>query len=59
MIRLATGDLSAVIAGESRCGRTNMRIKGWLGRAEQAARIDGVGAPPNDGVLIADERKAG
>jgi hypothetical protein len=36
-----------------------MRIKGWLGRAEQAARIDGVGAPPNDGVLIADERKAG
>jgi phenylacetate-CoA ligase len=59
MIRLATGDLSAVVAGESRCGRTNMRIKGWLGRAEQAARIDGVGAPPNDGVLIADERKAG
>jgi phenylacetate-CoA ligase len=42
MIRLATGDLSAVIAGQSRCGRTNMRIRGWLGRADQAARINGV-----------------
>lgn len=34
MIRLATGDLSAVLPGESPCGRTNMRIKGWLGRAD-------------------------
>jgi phenylacetate-CoA ligase len=42
MIRLATGDLSAVIPGQSRCGRTNMRIRGWLGRADQTARINGV-----------------
>jgi phenylacetate-CoA ligase len=33
MIRFATGDLSAVLVGPSPCGRTNMRIKGWLGRA--------------------------
>ena len=42
MIRLATGDLSAVVPGQSRCGRTNMRIRGWLGRADQTARINGV-----------------
>ncbi|HXF53719.1 MAG TPA: AMP-binding protein [Hyphomicrobiaceae bacterium] len=42
MIRLATGDLSAVIPGPSPCGRTNMRIRGWLGRADQAAMISGV-----------------
>ncbi|HEY0440970.1 MAG TPA: AMP-binding protein, partial [Xanthobacteraceae bacterium] len=35
MIRLGTGDLSAVLAGPSSCGRTNMRIKGWMGRADQ------------------------
>lgn len=38
MIRLATGDLSAAMPGTSSCGRTNMRIRGWLGRAEQPAR---------------------
>ncbi|MGE0630119.1 MAG: phenylacetate--CoA ligase family protein [Hyphomicrobiaceae bacterium] len=36
MIRLATGDLSAVYPGQSPCGRTNMRIRGWLGRADAA-----------------------
>lgn len=39
MIRLATGDLSAVLPGESPCGRTNLRIRGLLGRVEQMARI--------------------
>ncbi|NGX97417.1 MAG: phenylacetate--CoA ligase, partial [Candidatus Afipia apatlaquensis] len=34
-VRLALGDLSAVLAGQSPCGRTNMRIKGWMGRADQ------------------------
>ncbi|RZO33955.1 MAG: phenylacetate--CoA ligase family protein, partial [Rhodobacteraceae bacterium] len=33
LIRFATGDLSAVLPGQSPCGRTNMRIKGWMGRA--------------------------
>ena len=35
MIRFGTGDLSAVLPGGSACGRTNTRIKGWLGRADQ------------------------
>src|SRR5262249_24954593 len=38
MIRLATGDLSAVMAGRSACGRTNMRIAGWMGRADQTTK---------------------
>src|SRR5262245_21226827 len=46
MIRLATGDLSAVLAGRSRCGRTNMRIKGWMGRADQSTKIKGMFVHP-------------
>ena len=42
MIRFATGDLSAVVAGVSPCGRTNMRIKGWMGRADQATKVKGI-----------------
>ena len=41
LIRFATGDLSAVLAGDSACGRTNMRLKGWLGRADQSAKVRG------------------
>ena len=41
LLRLATGDLSAVLPGTSPCGRTNMRIRGWLGRADQSAKIKG------------------
>lgn len=39
MIRFATGDLSALLPGRSPCGRTNMRIKGWLGRADQTTKV--------------------
>jgi phenylacetate-CoA ligase len=46
MIRLATGDLSAVLAGPSSCGRTNMRIKGWMGRADQSAKVRGMFVHP-------------
>ena len=46
MIRLATGDLSAVMAGTSPCGRTNMRIKGWMGRADQTAKVKGMFVRP-------------
>ncbi len=46
MIRLATGDLSAILAGRSPCGRTNMRIKGWLGRADQTAKVKGMFVHP-------------
>src|SRR5262249_2919546 len=40
------GDLSAVLVGPSPCGRTNMRIKGWMGRADQSAKIKGMFVHP-------------
>ena len=46
MIRLATGDLSALLPGPSPCGRTNMRIKGWMGRADQSTKIKGMFVHP-------------
>lgn len=46
LIRFATGDLSAVLSGTSPCGRTNMRIKGWMGRADQAAKVRGMFVRP-------------
>jgi len=45
-VRLALGDLSAVLAGQSPCGRTNMRIKGWMGRADQTAKVKGMFVRP-------------
>ncbi len=39
LIRFATGDLSAVLPGASPCGRTNVRIKGWMGRADQSTKV--------------------
>jgi phenylacetate-CoA ligase len=39
LLRFATGDLSAVLPGISPCGRTNIRIKGWMGRADQATKV--------------------
>ncbi|NVO25795.1 phenylacetate--CoA ligase [Donghicola sp. C2-DW-16] len=46
LIRFATGDLSAVMTGTSPCGRTNMRIKGWMGRADQTTKIKGMFVRP-------------
>lgn len=46
LIRFATGDLSAVMEGQSPCGRTNMRIKGWMGRADQTTKIKGMFVRP-------------
>jgi phenylacetate-CoA ligase len=46
LIRFATGDLSAVLPGQSPCGRTNMRIKGWMGRADQTTKIKGMFVRP-------------
>ncbi|WP_110458637.1 phenylacetate--CoA ligase family protein [Shewanella algidipiscicola] len=46
LIRFATGDLSALMGGESRCGRTNMRIKGWMGRADQTCKVKGLFVHP-------------
>jgi phenylacetate-CoA ligase len=45
-IRLALGDLTAALAGTSRCGRTNMRIKGWMGRADQTTKVKGMFVRP-------------
>ena len=39
LIRFATGDLSAILMGASPCGRTNQRLKGWMGRADQTTKI--------------------
>src|SRR5437667_11161 len=46
MIRLATGDLSMVMAGRSPCGRTNMRLAGWMGRADQTTKVKGMFVHP-------------
>lgn len=46
LIRFATGDLSAVLPGPSPCGRTNMRIKGWMGRADQTTKVKGMFVRP-------------
>lgn len=46
LIRFATGDLSAVMPGTSPCGRTNLRIKGWMGRADQTTKIKGMFVRP-------------
>ncbi len=48
MIRLATGDLSSVLTGVSPCGRTNMRIKGWMGRADQTTKVKGMFVHPGE-----------
>ena len=39
LVRFSTGDLTAVLPGKSPCGRTNMRIKGWMGRADQSTKV--------------------
>lgn len=46
LIRFATGDLSAVLPGVSPCGRTNMRLKGWMGRADQTTKVKGMFVHP-------------
>ncbi|WP_245215368.1 phenylacetate--CoA ligase family protein [Pararoseomonas baculiformis] len=46
LLRFATGDLSAVMPGASPCGRTNARIRGWMGRADQATKVRGLFVRP-------------
>ncbi|MEH2470413.1 phenylacetate-CoA ligase [Nitrobacteraceae bacterium AZCC 2161] len=45
-IRLALGDLTAALPGHSACGRSNMRIRGWMGRADQATKVKGMFVRP-------------
>ncbi len=47
LIRFATGDLSAILPGPSPCGRTNWRIKGWMGRADQTTKVRGMFVRPS------------
>jgi phenylacetate-CoA ligase len=46
MIRFGTGDMSAILSGASPCGRTNTRIKGWMGRADQTTKVRGMFVHP-------------
>jgi phenylacetate-CoA ligase len=46
LVRFATGDMSATMPGQSPCGRTNARIKGWMGRADQTTKIKGMFVRP-------------
>jgi phenylacetate-CoA ligase len=53
LVRFGTGDLSAVLPGRCPTGRTNMRIKGWLGRADQTTKIRGMFVHPGQVADIA------
>jgi len=46
LVRFGTGDLSAVMVGPSPCGRTNQRIRGWMGRADQTTKVRGLFVHP-------------
>src|SRR5216683_3462910 len=52
-IRLALGDLTAALPGKSPCGRSNMRIKGWMGRADQTTKVKGMFVRPEQIAEIA------
>ncbi len=53
LIRFATGDLSAVLPGPSPCGRTNTRIRGWMGRADQTTKVKGMFVHPEQVAAVA------
>jgi phenylacetate-CoA ligase len=52
LVRFATGDLSAVLEGAAPCGRTNRRIKGWMGRADQTTKVRGMFVQPSQVAAI-------
>ena len=53
MIRFGTGDMTAILTGSSPCGRTNTRIKGWLGRADQTTKVKGMFVHPEQIAKVA------
>src|SRR5690606_22542846 len=53
MIRCATGDVSAILPGASPCGRTNTRIRGWMGRADQTTKVKGMFVTPGQVAEVA------
>jgi phenylacetate-CoA ligase len=58
LIRFATGDLSALLSGPSPCGRTNHRIKGWLGRADQTTKVRGMFVHPEQVAEVVRRHKS-
>ena len=58
LFRFATGDLSAVMTEKSKCGRTAMRIKGWMGRADQTTKVRGMFVRPEQIANIGKELKS-
>ncbi len=52
LVRFGTGDLSAILAGPSPCGRTNARIKGWMGRADQRTKVKGMFVDPEQVIAV-------
>lgn len=52
LVRFGTGDLSAILSGTSPCGRTNTRIKGWMGRADQRTKVKGMFVDPKQVAAI-------
>ena len=52
LIRFGTGDLSAVLPGHCPTGRTNTRIKGWMGRADQTTKVRGMFVHPGQVATI-------
>src|SRR6266702_636401 len=57
LVRFGTGDLSAVLPGASPCGRTNTRIRGWMGRADQAVKVKGMFVHPSQVAEIVKRHK--
>jgi phenylacetate-CoA ligase len=58
LVRFGTGDLSAVVAGPSPCGRTGMRLKGWMGRADQRTKVKGMFVDPAQIASVARKHPA-
>ena len=54
LLRFGTGDLSALMPGTSPCGRTNLRIRGWLGRADQTTKVRGMFVHPEQIARVLD-----
>jgi len=57
LIRFGTGDLSAVLPGASPCGRTNVRIRGWMGRADQTTKVKAMFVTPSQVAEIVKRHK--
>ncbi len=52
LVRFATGDMSKIMPGSSPCGRTNTRIAGWMGRADQTTKVKGMFVRPEQVALV-------